>query len=276
VRRGPSGTANLVARVITAAVGIPLVVGIDYLGGATFAAALGVSTAIGIAELYAMERKAGYAPYMLPGLLAGVALAVTPFFVPHVQDVWVGIMVAAAAVIGCLYLLPGPASGRAFLNWALTVAPLAYVGLLFGHLGLLREVHHGARWVALALVITWAYDSGAYITGRQLGRTPFMSHISPKKTQEGVLGGLLVATVAGFAAVPGLGLAIWQAPALGLLGGAVAQAGDLFESMIKRQTGVKDSGSIVPGHGGLLDRVDSLLFTGAFAYYAAILLGYGS
>ncbi|MBV9281237.1 MAG: phosphatidate cytidylyltransferase, partial [Chloroflexi bacterium] len=155
-----------------------------------------------------------------------------------------------------------------------TLVPVLYVGLLLGHLSLLRVYHHGARWVMLALLLTWAYDTGAFFAGSLWGRRRFMAHASPSKTVEGVLGGLLLSTLAGLLALPALGLLAWQALLLGLLAGVAAQAGDLVESMVKRQTGVKDSGAIMPGHGGLLDRIDSLLFTGALTLYAAMVLGY--
>jgi phosphatidate cytidylyltransferase len=103
-----------------------------------------------------------------------------------------------------------------------------------------------------------------------------MSHVSPSKTVEGVGGGLFLAGVAGLVAVPTLGLDPVVALVLGVITGAVAQTGDLIESKMKRQTGVKDTGTIIPGHGGLLDRIDSLLFTATLGYYAAVILGYAS
>src|SRR5205085_6979232 len=110
------------------------------------------------------------------------------------------------------------------------------------------------HWVVLVLAITWGYDTGAYFAGRYLGTHAFMSHISPSKTIEGVAGGLAVSTLAGLAAASPAGLTVLQGLALGLAGGAIVQAGDLVESMMKRAVGVKDSGTLVSGHGGLLDR----------------------
>ena len=103
-----------------------------------------------------------------------------------------------------------------------------------------------------------------------------MHHVSPKKTLEGVIGGLITAGIAGLVCVPSLLLLPWQGLLLGILGGIVGQAGDLVESMIKRQSGVKDSGTIIPGHGGLLDRIDSLLFVGPLVYYAARVTGHAA
>jgi phosphatidate cytidylyltransferase len=159
-------------------------------------------------------------------------------------------------------------------GWLATEGGAVYVGIMLGHLSLLRALPDGAWWVFATLVMTWAYDTGAYVTGSQMGRRPFMQHVSSKKTVEGVMGGLVLAGIAGFILVPSVGVAAPVALALGLLVGAAAQAGDLIESLFKRRAGVKDSGMIFPGHGGMLDRIDALLVTGAVVYYAAALLGY--
>jgi phosphatidate cytidylyltransferase len=103
-----------------------------------------------------------------------------------------------------------------------------------------------------------------------------MAHVSPKKTLEGVCGGLVCSAAAGLIAVPAVNLLWWQALALGVAGGIAAQTGDLFESMLKRQTGVKDSGTLIPGHGGLLDRIDGLLFVAPLVYYVALLTGHAA
>lgn len=268
--------SNLVLRIVSAVLGIPLVLAVDYLGGWVFGVVVAIAAAVGALEMYRMERKLDYRPFALAGVVASAIIAGLPFATPrHAQDDWIGILVLLAAGVGGIYLLR-PLYQRAFLNWALTLLPVLYVGIMLGHLSLLREARQGAWWVFVVFVITWAYDTGAYFAGSKVGKRPFMQHISPKKTLEGVTGGLILAAVAGFVAIPAIGLAAWQAPLLGLALGAAAQAGDLLESMIKRQTGVKDSGALIPGHGGLLDRIDSLLVTGAVAYYAAALLGYAS
>jgi len=269
------GASNLALRVASAAIGIPAVLVVDYLGGWTFALAAAVISVLGTMEFYRMLRDAGYRPFMLAGLVSTAAMAALPIFVRPPQTLWIAILVLLLAVAGAYYLIPD-LYRSGLLNWSMTLIPVVYVGLLLGHLAWLRQDDRGAWWVFSALVITWAYDTGAYVAGSGYGRHAFMAHVSARKTREGVMGGLLLATLAGLLAVPTVQLTVWQGLLLGCLIGVAAQIGDLVESMIKRQTGVKDSGAILPGHGGLLDRIDSLLFTAPLVAYVALLLGYAS
>lgn len=267
--------SNLVLRVASAAVGVPLVLLVDYAGGIWLAAVMGIVSIWAVFELEGLLRHGGYhlsLPVVLP---ASVALSVAPVVTNRPQTLWTGIMVGTLVLSGAYFLLPGRYSGG-LINWALTSASACYAGLMPGHLHLLRHVRDGAWWIVIILVITWAYDTGAFTAGSTVGKHPFMSHISASKTIEGVAGGLLFSALAGLLAIATIGVSWWQALLLGLCGGALAQVGDLVESMIKRQTGQKDSGTLIPGHGGLLDRIDSLLVTGVFGYYAAALLGYAS
>jgi phosphatidate cytidylyltransferase len=159
-----------------------------------------------------------------------------------------------------------PAEG--FTAWSSAAFGAVYVGLL-GTVATLTTIPIGPTsgaiweerlWIFVLLAGVWAFDTGAYLVGRAIGRRPFFPWISPKKTLEGVLGGLVVAVVAVCLVLALAGQAWWEGLVLGLLLGAVAQAGDLAESLLKRAAGAKDSGTLLPGHGGILDRVDSILF----------------
>ena len=131
----------------------------------------------------------------------------------------------------------------------------------------------GQARLTLVLVV-WGYDTGAYLTGRTIGRNKLVTHISPSKTVEGLLGGLVAATVAAGVGAALIGLEPWHPLILGPLVGLAAQAGDLAESMLKRAAGRKDSGFIIPGHGGMLDRIDSFLFAApVLAGYAMLVAG---
>jgi phosphatidate cytidylyltransferase len=120
-------------------------------------------------------------------------------------------------------------------------------------------------WILLLVLAVWAYDTGAYLIGRKFGRRRFLSHISPSKTYAGLVGGIVAATVVTAALLVGLGQPAVGAIVLGPLISLAAQAGDLAESMLKRAAGAKDSGTLIPGHGGILDRVDSFLFAAPVA-----------
>jgi phosphatidate cytidylyltransferase len=125
-------------------------------------------------------------------------------------------------------------------------------------------------WILVLVLVVWAYDTAAYFTGRRFGRHSFMHHISPSKTIEGVAGGVVAAAVLGAVLVAALGRPWLAGLVFGVVVGAAAQAGDLAESMLKRAAGAKESGRLIPGHGGMLDRVDSFLFAAPVAYFYVV------
>jgi phosphatidate cytidylyltransferase len=178
----------------------------------------------------------------------------------------VGVVAVALAMIA--FARRDPAEG--FGAWSATAFAALYVGLL-GSVALLTTLWTGdastdgafwpeRRWVLVLLAGVWSFDTGAYLVGRAIGRRPFLPWISPKKTLEGVLGGLVVATLVVAVVLAISGSSPLEALVLGPLLGIVAQSGDLAESLLKRAAGAKDSGTLLPGHGGILDRVDSILF----------------
>lgn len=149
-----------------------------------------------------------------------------------------------------------------------------YVGFLLGHAPLIRALENGAALIFFLLLVTWLGDTGAYLAGKTLGRHKLAPEISPNKTVEGLIGGLLLATLGAYAAklsfVPTM--TSWDCVLLGLGLGATGALGDLVESAMKRSAGVKDAGHLLIGHGGFLDRLDSLLFTAPAFYYYLILV----
>lgn len=154
---------------------------------------------------------------------------------------------------------------------------LLYIPVLLSAIPMIRRLDGGLAWVFLVLAGTWLCDTGAYFAGRAFGRHKLFERVSPKKTWEGAVGGMF-AGIAGVVAVQAVGLPelpVVHAVVLGALLAWVGVAGDLAESMFKRSFGVKDSGSIMPGHGGLLDRVDAMLFTGPAALAYVMLFGLG-
>ncbi len=164
---------------------------------------------------------------------------------------------------------------KPFRNWALTVAGASYLGLMMGQALALRLLPNGLYWMLLGLGVTMLNDSAAYFVGVTIGRKRILPALSPKKSWEGTVGGWIAATLTGAAVAfwSPLDLAVWLGALIGLVGGILALFGDLAISMLKRQIGVKDSGVFLPGHGGFLDRLDSIMFVLPFVFQMALLFG---
>jgi phosphatidate cytidylyltransferase len=155
-------------------------------------------------------------------------------------------------------------------DWAVSFAGGFYLGWTGGHLAELRELPDGWEWLVLTLAAVWLADSGAYAFGRLFGRRKLAPLISPGKTWEGYLGGALVSTMGGLVAGALTPIGALPGAVAGLLIGALSVFGDLIESMIKRQAHAKDSGRLIPGHGGVFDRIDSLLWAAVITFYVAV------
>jgi phosphatidate cytidylyltransferase len=186
---------------------------------------------------------------------------------------WTGAAISTAVIGGLVFALRRHADLTDAVNRVgLLLLGVLYVGFFIPHVALLREQPDGWRWVLFTVYTAMGSDSGGYFAGRAWGRRKLMPGVSPSKTVEGALGGLagavIVALVCRVVFFPMLGERETMGVALGI--GVLAQLGDLCESALKRAFGAKDSGWIIPGHGGILDRLDSLLFPFVFAYYYAV------
>lgn len=198
-------------------------------------------------------------------LLVGAPVYATNIFWPEAVP-WVLSLAAIFVFIASMVHIPETEKG---MEAAMRLgAGLIYVPLLFSFTVLVRALPDGLSWVFLTLFVTWAGDTGAYFAGRAFGRTKLFERVSPKKTWEGAVGGFIfsIAFACGFKVLLLPSLTWGQAILLGALLDVVGVLGDLVESMFKRAFGVKDSGWIMPGHGGILDRIDSLLFTGPLTW----------
>lgn len=269
----PKPVSNLVVRLLTAVVAAPAILYLLFAAPPWgFQVLVMAAVAVAASELFGMTMGKDRVLEAY-GVLASLAVATVLLYFPSPP-----ILVATFALLpmaGLLFSLvrPDPID-RADRRMAWMIAGPLYVGLL-ATIGRLHMRDNGGGWVVLTMMLAWFGDTGGYFAGRAFGKHKLYEKVSPKKTIEGSFGGLagsvLGALVAHYWYLQALPLV--GGIALALVAGALGQAGDLCESLIKRSAGVKDSGFIVPGHGGLLDRVDALVFTSAATWlYATLIL----
>jgi phosphatidate cytidylyltransferase len=258
-------------RVLSAIVLIPAVAGLTYAGGWLLAVVVLLVVIQAAYEAFTLLSAAGYRP-SLPA--AGLIMALF-FLTARFPDLQLAGPVLAASLLGSLtWQLLRPPEGYPVQSWALTLGIALWLGWLASHFILLRDLSPafgfglGTRWLTVGFLVTWINDSAAYFVGKAVGRHPCCPYLSPHKTWEGTLGGW----IGGVAAMVLLGLWLVDLPwahglALGALVATVAPFGDLAKSMVKRQMGVKDFADLIPGHGGMFDRIDSLLFVMPTIYH---------
>ncbi|HEV2357225.1 MAG TPA: phosphatidate cytidylyltransferase [bacterium] len=262
-------------RVLTALWGVPLVVALVYLGGPWLLAGVGVLIVVGLLEFYQMAGRAGHQPIWEAGLTAGVWLAVAAAWPAAWPARWVPFVLPALLVYTILTQLRRGHPDRALVNTGITLLGVIYVAYLAAYVIRLRALPAapgGAPSPIPALLVicaVWAADSTAYFVGLTLGRHKLLPQVSPHKSREGAGAGVLAGVLTGVAFAWAAALPVGVAAAVGGLCAAVSIVGDLWESAIKREVGVKDAGRVLPGHGGMLDRFDGLLFA-AVAGYAAM------
>jgi phosphatidate cytidylyltransferase len=184
------------------------------------------------------------------------------------------LLIALLVAMGyALWLYEGRRSETAPADWLATCTGIIFLGWIGSHFFRLRGIEEMAwQWTAVTMLGTWVADSGAYVFGKTMGRHKLAPRLSPNKTIEGYVGGILVGTVASILVGRALGLPLGGVVVLGLLVSVVSPAGDLGESLLKRSAGVKDSGALFLSHGGALDRIDSLIWSVAMAYYLAVFI----
>jgi phosphatidate cytidylyltransferase len=284
--------SNLAQRIAVSAIAIPLAVGVLWLGGWPLAVALAALGVLGTREVYDLARRQGIDPLDRTGWLAAAAIPLLAYWAKGSETRFA----EPALYLGALWVMAtlvvamarrGP-SGR-----PLTVVSVTLFGCLYASalLAFLIPIRHGANagnqpfaYLCLTLfplVITWIGDTAAMAVGIKVGGAKLAPVLSPNKTRSGAIGGLVGAVVT--AVVLGLlvlnrvgwNFAVWQLVTVGGVVGVVAQVGDVAESLFKREAGVKDSSNLIPGHGGVLDRLDSLYFVvpaaaGLFRWFGII------
>ncbi|MBN2361256.1 MAG: phosphatidate cytidylyltransferase [Deltaproteobacteria bacterium] len=262
---------NLLFRVLTAVVLLPGVVWLVWIGGWWLFGLVLLATAVALYEYFHM-----WAGSDVRMVATGVLIGLGPALVSMLAPRFLGEAMVATMLLTVLGFTvnPGPFE-TTWKRMATTVLGLAYCGVTLTVLYRLRAEAAtpaiGAGWIYLAMIVTWGNDTCAYFAGRLFGRHKLFPLLSPKKTWEGAVGGLAGsiggALLAHFWFAQHLGLV--EALAIGLVAGVLAPLGDLAESLLKRSFEAKDSGRLLPGHGGLLDRVDALMITGPFVYLVA-------
>ena len=274
---GEDVPVDITTRVITG-VGIA-VVALVMLALGRGAATLLVMAIVGVAafELYVAFQRAGYQPATILGLLGCVSVV----WIAYKEGLQAFPLVGALVIVfTLLWYMAEVVKARPIINTAMTVFGFAYIGVLGGFAGLLLSAPNGTGLIIGLAICAVGYDVVGYLVGSQFGRSRMSPRLSPNKTWEGLFGGMAAAVILGGIVSKGLSLAPWDGKlshglALGAVVAIMAPIGDLCESMIKRDLGVKDLGTLLPGHGGILDRFDAILFCLPAVYYLVLQLNIG-
>jgi phosphatidate cytidylyltransferase len=269
-------------RWLTAAIAMPVVLVFAWFGGWLAFVALGLVVLLGTVELHNMLLHVGYRPLVWISFALSILFLIAAMF-PSYRLSIIEISLGVSLLVSFSWLFFRKRLDGAMVDWALTMAISLYLGWPTSFMLLLRgytpatfqgsgavTLPTGAWWLLVVLLGVWGFDAAAFFSGRYFGRHKLAPEISPGKTWEGVVGGLVLSITAALVlTVVPLHVPWYFAILLGVLVGMAATLGDLAESLIKRQTHVKDSGQIMPGHGGMLDRIDSLLFAVIVVYIFA-------
>ena len=262
---------TIASRTATAVVGIPILVVLVWAGPAWFAAVVALVAAAAALELTEMARRWGDRPIRSVAIAGAVGLVIGAYFMDSPSSAQARFLpiVSAGAGVSLVWMLWLPKRGTGLSGLMVTTMAALYAGALLFHAPLLRALDEGREWVLLLLLVSFASDTGAFLAGWAIGRRPLAPTVSPSKTWEGAVGGLAGALAVSVAAyyVFGLEARVWEVLVVGALIGTVGQLGDLAVSRLKRTAEVKDSGWLVPGHGGVLDRIDSIVFSLVVVYY---------
>ena len=270
-------------RLITALWGIPLLIAIVWFGEPWFSIFVVLWGMLAVLEFYRLVKTARVSPLTYFGLAWTLLFILSrnpdllAILENHIDlDLLTPLLLTTLVTLSLFWLLARRQKEEAFSGWAWTIAGILYVGWLLGYLVSLRGLDDGRNWIFLALFTTFGSDTAAFFIGRAIGKHPLAPQISPAKTREGAMGGVVGAILVSLFFILPTPLSLnaylnWgQAVLLGLLVSVFGQLGDLVESLLKRNAGVKDSGGLIPGHGGVLDRMDSIVFAGIVVYYYVI------
>ena len=278
-----SGKFNVKRRLISASIALPLVLSGIYLGGIWFSFIIIFGAVVSAHELAKMtgnnnNGKTAFLSAMISGVLVGFVYIYSSHLLRNNPGSWelqlsiLSYFLLTLVLVSILTLLI-LGKARKLNSFFCVLSAVGYTGGLLSFSILVRNGDNGLGWIVLLSLIVWANDTGSYLTGKSIGKSPFFPSISPNKTREGAIGGYLlgmvVAIVAGIYLSDGelTELGLFKLVLMAIIFVSLAQIGDLFESALKRRADIKDSGSIMPGHGGALDRLDSIVLAFPVLYY---------
>jgi phosphatidate cytidylyltransferase len=251
---------------------IAIVAVISYLGCGIV---VSVFIGLGLVEFFNMVEKKGVRLFKFFGILVGLFIPISIYFKFPIKEGWQFLFVVMGLFILFLLELTKKENFQPILSISATVFGILYISWCFSFLIRIRQLSDGIALVGFLLAVTKSSDIGAYLLGKRFGKTPLIKRISPQKSLEGSIGGFMVSLVVGavFSFFVKDLLYFWEKLFLTAVLAIIAQLGDLFESLIKRDCGVKDSGRILPGMGGVLDVVDSIIFTAPTFYLYVTMVG---
>lgn len=267
-------------RVQVALILLPIGVAAIMAGGWWFAAIIAVILGLAATEYVQLFQAGGWKPTGFMVVVGVTSLVIARHLDGFAHDKWL-LPALVFASMGMHLLAYERGAEQAATEFAITLGGIFYLGLLGSYFILLRGLPEGEWWILVVLPAVWLADSGAYFIGTKFGRHKMTPRLSPRKSWEGYFGGILVSVIGTPLLVllyyqlgldPGGKITLGRAAVMGVLMGVIPTLGDLGESMIKRQVGEKDSGTILPGHGGMFDRIDSWLWAAAFGYFAILWL----
>jgi len=259
---------NLLKRTATIIVGILLAFLTIFWKGFPFFIIIIIIALLGLKELYSIAHKRGYRPsYILGSALTFYFIIITVYDIYCLNYYVENIIITFFIILTFIFQLFKKDYSKVLAEISITFFGSIYLGYLLSFMLKIKDLPNGNYYLISLLIITWANDTGAYLIGTKFGKNKIFPKVSPKKTIEGSIGGIIFSIAGTFFLKNWLNLTFNELLSLGLIISIVAQLGDLFESVLKRGSGIKDSGTLIPGHGGILDSLDSLIFTAPIFYY---------
>jgi phosphatidate cytidylyltransferase len=262
----------MITRSLTILLGVPVILACVFYGGLPFLFLVLILALIAVNEFYNLMMKKGFFPAYYVGNAITASFIIFAYYA--LKRDWEPAHSAILTLAAAIAMISGVFLKRekdTIVDVAVTILGMVYVGWFLSYLFFIRSLTEHGGYLFFLIFTVWAMDIAAYLAGRVFGHTPLMPSISPKKTWEGAIAGFVVCLIAAGIFLQTAQLELYHALILGALIGIFGQISDLIESLIKREAGAKDSSDLLPGHGGVLDRIDSFVLTAPLMYYYLVL-----